>query len=47
MLGQSLVAGLIVMLLALVLSETFPGRRGPPVAAVVTTAQWYAASPAP
>jgi hypothetical protein len=38
MLGQSLWAALIVLLLAVLLSQLFPGRRVPPAA----TAEWRA-----
>lgn len=40
MLGQSLWAALIVLLLAALLSQLFPGRRAPPAA--MAAAEWRA-----
>lgn len=41
MLGQFLWSALIVLVVCVLLSEAFPGRRGPPAAPVLATMHWY------
>jgi hypothetical protein len=44
MLGQWVWSIVLVLVVAFLLSETFPGKRGAPVASAVATMQWTASA---